>query len=178
MGTTIVDRLHGELSSLLAILDANQEISLRSSADDTWRKSILISAASHFEHRMTQCVLEFVNSETNGNDLILSLIKMKAVHRQYHTWFDWDSKNANSFFRLFGDAFKSHMIEIVKKDQELDSDISAFLEIGGDRNRLIHQDFGTFTMEKTADEIYEKYRMALRFVDKFPDYLAEFSAAN
>ena len=30
--------------------------------------------------------------------MIPSLVKNKAVSRQYHTWFDWNSNNANAFF--------------------------------------------------------------------------------
>ena len=61
------------------------------------------------------------------------------------------------------------MKEIVNKDTDLSSSISAFIEIGRERNRLIHQDFASFSLEKTSDEIYVLYRTALRFVEWFPD---------
>ena len=55
------------------------------------------------------------------------------------------------------------------------SAIEAFLEIGRERNRLVHQNFGTFTLEKTSKEIYDTYRSAVEFVEWVPRELREFS---
>ena len=60
------------------------------------------------------------------------------------------------------------MITAVKTDDQLDISVKAFLEIGRERNRLVHQDYGTFTLEKTADEIYKLYQAALTFVEVLP----------
>ena len=38
----------------------------------------------------------------------------------------------------------------VKAEAQLDESIRAFLEIGRERNRLVHQNYGMFTLEKTA----------------------------
>lgn len=43
--------------------------------------------------------------------------------------------------------------------------MKAFMEIGRDRNRLVHEDFATFTLEKTAEEIHNHYQTALVFVN-------------
>ena len=63
----------------------------------------------------------------------------------------------------------------VEDDEELSDAIRAFLEIGNDRNRLVHQDFGSFFLEKTAEEIYSRYRSAIKFVDAVPEALSEFT---
>lgn len=175
MDDTVVDRLHGDLSALLTVLHEKQEISLLNTVDDNWRKSLLLSAASHFERRMTDCVLTFVSGAASGNLLVTSFVKNKAVNRQFHTWFSWDETNANSFFGLFGASFRTFMKEKVRRDAGLSESIRAFLELGAERNRLVHQDYGTFWMEKTADEIYGLYKKALRFVEEFPQALTEFS---
>ena len=52
----------------------------------------------------------------------------------------------------------------------------AFMEIGRDRNRLVHQNFGSFSLEKTSSEIYDAFRLATKFVDWFPDALREYSS--
>lgn len=175
MDETVVDRLHDDLAALLIVLHQTQEISLLSTVDDNWRKSLLLSAASHFERRMTGCVLTFVSGEASGNPLVTSFVKNKAVNRQFHTWFSWEETNANSFFGLFGAPFRTFMKEKVRTDSELSESIKAFLELGAERNRLVHQDYGTFWMEKTADEIYGLYKKASRFVEEFPNALMEFS---
>lgn len=175
MDNTVVDRLHTEFSALLSVLHEKQEISLLSSVDDNWRKSLLLSAASHFEYRMTDCIMSFVNDTANGNSLVTTFVKNKAVSRQFHSWFSWDAANANSFFGLFGTAFLTFMKEKVRRNEALSMSIKAFIELGAERNRLVHQDYGTFAMEKTADEIYELYKKALMFVVEFPKALSEFS---
>jgi len=108
--------------------------------------------------------------------MIPSLVKNKAVSRQYHTWFDWQANNANAFFNMFGEDFRSHMIEIIKLDQNMAKSISAFLEIGRERNRLVHQDYGSFFLEKSAEEIFGLYVSAMVFVDFVPKALRDFSA--
>lgn len=174
MNATVVDRLHNEFSSLIDMLEKSGEISLRSTADENLRKALLLSVASYFEHRMTGNVLSFVEKTTQKNPLVTALVRNKAVKRQYHTWFSWDKNNANSFFGLFGDEFRDFMKQKVKNNNELDNSIRAFLELGRERNRLVHQDFGSFSLEKTSEEIYTLYGSALHFINEFQDLLREF----
>ena len=104
--------------------------------------------------------------------MIPTLVKNKAVSRQYHTWFQWDGGNANAFFSMFGEDFRSHMIDIVRNDQNMAKSIAGFLEIGRERNRLVHQDYGSFFLrEKTAEEIFGLYVSAMVFVDFIPKAL-------
>lgn len=173
---TVVDELHESFAGLFSVLDAAGAVSLRAVADENFRKSLLLAAASYFEQRMTDTVMSFVDHATNGNVLVASLVRRKAVSRQYHTWFDWNSGNANSFFGLFGDSFRNFMKQRVKQDDELDGAVRAFLELGRERNRLVHQDFGAFSLEKTTEEIHALYTQALHYVDTVPGALREFNA--
>ena len=174
---TVVDRLRGEFSGLIAVLDKAGEVSLRSTADDNFRKALLLAAASYFEHRMTDAVLSFVSETTNDRALTTSFVRNKAVSRQYHSWFSWEAKNANGFFGLFGDGFRDFMRKKIEDDDALDAAIRAFLELGSNRNRLVHQDFGSFFLEKTSEEIYDLYLKAMTFIDAFPRALREFAVA-
>ena len=85
--------------------------------------------------------------------------------RQYHTYFDWDEKNANKFFSLFGSDFKDKISKKVEADEELTNSIIAFLELGSIRNKLAHLNFANYPLDKTADEIYNLYKNAKTFVD-------------
>ena len=67
----------------------------------------------------------------------------KAISRQYHTYFSWKDTNANSFFGLFGDIFSNFIKQEVIIANIPSSSIKAFPEIGA-KDRLVHQDFGTF----------------------------------
>jgi HEPN superfamily RiboL-PSP-like protein len=158
---TVVDKLYGEFQSIAKIMERSDEVSFRSTLDDNFRKALLLCAASHFEYRITSDVLEFCKEMVGADTLIPSLVKNKAVSRQYHTWFSWDKSNANAFFSMSGDEFRAHMSSLVSRDEALDRSIVSFLELGRERNRLVHQDYGSFFLEKTADEIFALYVSAL-----------------
>jgi hypothetical protein len=129
--------------------------------------------ASYFEHRVCSIVIDFVRERSGGSALVESFVRNKAIARQYHTWFKWDETNANQFFGLFGSEFKIIMTNRVKGSDELRSSIRAFLEIGNERNKLVHQDYATFPMEKTLNELYRLYKDALKFIEFLPNVLRE-----
>lgn len=170
---TPVDRLYGEASAIARALEEKGEVSLQVAASDSLRKSLLLAAASHFEQCLCEVVLEFVRERAGGSVVVAEFVRNKAVSRQYHTWFNWDESNANHFFGLFGPIFRSSMIARVKTSDLLRDSIRAFLEIGNDRNRLIHQDYATFPLEKTMEEIYGLYQKAHLFVDTLGQTLRE-----
>jgi hypothetical protein len=170
MPSTVVDRLYREYRELLACLDAAGEPSLRSAAEETFTKSLLLAAASYFEYRVCGHIVQFV-SEYSHSDMVSNLVRTKAISRQYHTFFNWEGANANTFFSLFGTEFRSYMDRRVAADEYLRSAIRSFIELGGERNRLVHQDFGSYSLEKTAEEIYAAYTQGLLFVEALPDCL-------
>jgi hypothetical protein len=51
------------------------------------------------------------------------------------------------------------------------------MEIGSERNKLAHQNYATFPMEKTLDEVFNLYENALPFVQVIPEALREHEAA-
>jgi hypothetical protein len=173
MADTVVDKLYNDFQNLISFLQRGGETSLHRMVDDNFRKALLLAAASYFEQRICDELLTFVSEVASGNPFLVEFVKNKAVSRQYHTLFSWDAKNANTFFGLFGDSFKTFMRAEVRRDEELDEAIKAFLEMGHERNRLVHEDFGRYSLEKTADEIYQLYKTALHFVESIPEKLQE-----
>lgn len=169
---TPVDRLFSESSLVIQALGQN-EPSLVISASDNFRKSLLLAAASYFEYRVSSCVAEFVHERSNGAALVVAFVKNKAISRQYHTWFSWTDSNANQFFGLFGPEFKQMMTGRVKSSDELKASVQAFMELGSERNKLIHQDFASYSMNKTLDEVYALYKQALSFVEGISAQLRE-----
>ena len=175
MPSPIIKRLYDENKLLINKLLAEGEISLVATIDDILRKTLLMSAASYFEHTISESILEYVAEIADNDTAVISLVKAKAIERQYHTYFSWDSSNANSFFGYFGEKYKIYAKEIVEQDPDLKESIRAFLELGSLRNQLVHKDYANFPLEKTADEIYHLYLVAIRFVDFFPGSLRDFS---
>lgn len=167
-----IDRIYKELGVAINALQASGEISAQIVIEDHARKALLLSVASHFEHRLTGCLKQLCMMAKNP--LLTEFAINKAVSRQYHALFQWKEKNLNSFFGLFGSEFRQRMTASVKTDLKLDQSIKAFLELGNLRNQLVHQDYATFPLEKTSDEIYQLYLDALYFVEAFPERLDEF----
>jgi hypothetical protein len=161
----IVRQRYKEFKDMIDYLETNKEISLKIVADDNLKKVLLLSAASYFEDEIKDIILSFVEKNSDDNLMIKSFVKNKAVERQYHTYFDWNAKNANKFFSLFGEEFKNRAEEDVKDNSDLKKPILAFLEIGNLRNELVHGNFAVFPIEKTVEEIYELYRSAHQFID-------------
>ena len=165
MPETIIDKLYSDNASILTLLFQLEEISMYSDLDDKLKKVLVMSAASLFETELKSIIETFVSSTSNGNVALLSLVKSKAVERQFHTFFQWNERNANQFFSVFGEAFSRRCREQVRVNQALIDAIGAFMELGELRNKLAHQNFGAFTIEKTSEEIFVLYKKALEFVE-------------
>ena len=173
---TPIDVFYNANRNISERLAAIGEISLKTTFDSLFAKSLLIAVTSFFEGRIQDDIKTFAR-EVAQSTLVSSLIQSKAISRQYHTYFDWkDAQNANSFFRLFGSDFLEFMKAEVKQNPELDSAVKAFLDLGMDRNNVVHIDFATNAAAKTADEVYYAYQTALQFVDALPVKYREFTS--
>ncbi len=171
-----IDRIYQELGDAINALGKSGEVSAQVTIEDHARKALLLSVASHFEHKLTDQLKQLCRMTINP--LLTEFAVNKAISRQYHTLFSWDKKNANSFFGLFGEKFKNRMKEAVRTEEKLNDAIEAFLELGSLRNQLVHQDYATFPLEKTSEEIYTLYQTALHFVNSFPSCMNEFTMSD
>ncbi len=168
--TDIIEQLVEEHKTLMAFIPL-QEVSVRATADASFAKTLMVSAASYFETRMTESVLDVFSEATNNAQPLVEFVRNKAVERRYHDWFDWTRRNANRFIEAFGNDFKEYMDGWVKTHQK---SIRAFMEIGSFRNQLVHKNFGLIPLDKTVGEIVDMYQKALGFVDEFPDELRNY----
>ncbi len=168
----IVESLYKDASDLDAFLMSKNEISLRISADANLRKSVLLASASYFERQICDLIIEYVRSRT-ADEKMVSFVNGKAVSRQYHTYFQWDSSNCNAFLGLFGPEFKKGFGARIANNPQLEEAITLFIEIGRERNRMVHQDFGNFALEKTLDEINASHSKAKIFISELREALLE-----
>ena len=175
MSKNAVERLHQEFNDLRCFLQENGGENMILVIEENFSKALLIAAASHFERQLTDTVRDFAKESTTEDHPLVSLIEAKAIRRQYHTWFSWhDARNANAFFRLFGATFEEYARDAVRRYDVLSDSIGAFLEIGRDRNLLVHQDFANYQIQKTSEDIYSLYLSTL-FVDWFRAAIRVFS---
>lgn len=171
--STLIDRLYDENTAILDFIKSKDEPSLHSDADNKLKKILIMSAASYFETRIQETIRNFVAQASQDNSKIKALMEAKVISRQYHEYFDWTAQNANKFLKLFGDDFLMRFQSKVKKDQKLEEAIRSFIQIGVFRNELAHKNFAVHPIGKTGQEVYELYKRALKFVEKFEEALLE-----
>ncbi len=162
-----VVRLHNEFKDIIEFLAEKSDLTLLNTLEENFRKAVLLSSASLFEHEITTCVLKYCAEATNNNNIIYSIVKTKAISRQYHTWFEWDSSNVNRFYGIMGGEFGKEMKKYIEKNS-MGSSVKAFLELGRERNKLVHGNYASFPIEKTAQELFNSYLDAKKFVESIP----------
>ena len=156
-------------------MEQSGEFSFRDIADNTFKKTLVLSAASFFENKIRKILLNFVSEQTKDHELIVAFVRSKAISRQYHTYFDWDGKNANRFFSLFGSDFRDSASADVKNNERLNLYVNSFLELGSIRNRLVHLNFASIPLDKTCEEIYSLYKKAYGFIEYIETKLNSYS---
>ena len=172
-----VARLHDEFSSLQKFLSENGAPQHLPAIEDVFPKTMLLAAASYFESRLSREVERIAVDATGDGHVLVWLVRRGTISRQFHTWFDWKARNANRFFQLFGDDFMERAKESVNRDERLKQSVADFLEIGRERNSLVHENFGDFAFGKTAEDVIALYNSAKVFVDWFPTAVKQYSVA-
>ena len=166
-----IKSLYDEYDELIEFCKAHNQVSFELYINDTYKKALLLSSASYFESVITRTIHDFVNGKTRNSPEIVAFVDNKAVKLQYHTFFNWDGNNANQFFGLFGDTFKRRAREEIQAKKLDDAEI-AFLAIGRERNRLVHQNYIETQINDTFEEIYTKYEKACDFVELITQLLS------
>jgi RiboL-PSP-HEPN len=173
---TIIDALYEQNREAVGIISGANEISVASDIDNKLKKHLIMAAASYFETEVRSAIEQLASDASANNPAVIALIKQKALERQYHTYFDWKSRNANTFFAHFGEEFSKKCRNQVKEQEGLNDSVSAFLELGEMRNKLAHLNFALFPIDKTSEEIYHLYQRALAFLEYVKKSLKEASA--
>lgn len=168
----IIGAMVEEHHRLTEHLQSTGEISLLATVELAFAKTLLVSAASYYEQRMTDVLVGLYESIGNGSTVLAEFVKTQAIGRRYAQLFNWNDNNANGFFRSFGTDFRDYMIIKIRNDQSLDESIKAFLELGKFRNDMVHGNYANFPLDKTVDDVFYLYRKASEFVEGFSAYIS------
>ncbi|MBX5183382.1 hypothetical protein HJB88_12120 [Rhizobium sp. NZLR5] len=109
-----IEDMTQSLTDIASLLRTSREVSLEVFINDLGRKALLMACASYFEHVLTKDVQSFFDDQFGSSHPAAHVVRVKAISRQYHTWFDWDKSNANKFFGMFGAEFSKWMQEKVR----------------------------------------------------------------
>jgi hypothetical protein len=167
----LVDLLFTEHSELMAYLQEHNQPSFAGTLQSTKPKIVLLAGASYLEVEVQRAVTDFYEEVTGSHNEAIAFVRNKAIKRQYHTYFGWDSGTVNTFFGLFGDECLANYKNLAKTDQALLKSAKDFCLLGSLRNQLVHGNYAAFNLDKTAEEVYELYLSAASFVDRIPSLI-------
>jgi hypothetical protein len=174
MDETAVDRFYGDGTALVRLAESSGDASATVFAQDLFRKALVLSIASYFERRVTEVVLAGISGDLPDRHPMRQFCENRGLVRQYHSLFDWESSNANRFFAFFGAAFKEVVSRRVRDTDGMADAVVAFLQLGQLRNRMVHGNFDSFMADDTADEIFDKFQRASRFLEEFSGWLQQY----
>lgn len=103
----------------------------------------------------------------DGQQRLLTIyffVKQRFPRSGKRTLFDWKANNTNAFWKLFGEATKDSVRQRINSDDTLKTAEQSFIELGRQRNLLVHENFAEFDVNITVEEIYKKYRAACGFI--------------
>lgn len=159
-----IDDFYETHQALYAFLIEKGEPSFANEASNNFRRSLVLAIASYFEVLVTSIVKDVPRVHGNAHPFLCGLIDVKVIPRQYHTYFDWDKSNANTFFKLFGQDFATKAANDVKSNSDLNQSVRDFLDLGSTRNKLVHLNYVTFDVDKTPEDIYRLFKSAMGFI--------------
>lgn len=170
----VIDKLYKDYKDQHARLIDVGEVTIANAYQSQFSKVLLLASASYFESATIIVIHNMLNpSQCSITKLF---IDNKALKRQFHSLFEWERRDAgvNRFFSLFGADFKDFMKEKVKQDDLLKQSMGDFIELGDQRNKLVHENYASFRLNLTTEEIYRKFKNAHIFIDKLGEYTNEF----
>lgn len=168
----LIDKNIIDFKELQTYLQEHGELSFLSTMQVFSLKSLILSIASHFETQIVETIHETLR--TNEDELLHSFIERKALERQYHQLFAWNERKLNHFFAFFGSDFKDYAIKRMKDDTASIEAASAFLELGEMRNRLVHINYISFSIDWTIGEIEEKWNKSKLLPAKIVALISEY----
>ena len=169
--TSIIDEKYKEYTEALNNLSIGIGPSLSIDLRVELTKNFVLSVGSFFERYITELIKEFVTCSSSNNETIISMIEMKAINRQFHTYFSWDKANVNSFLALLGPSKRIEFDTKKEGDIILQEGIKKFLTLGNTRNELAHQNFAEYSLQKTLEEYYTDFQNAKVFLSTITNLL-------
>lgn len=161
---TTVDEAYNHYKSLINTETVLNNLSLRNIIEEIFRKTLLLFAASLFEDQIKSSII-MASEQSLDDDKLINFIKRKAIERQYHTYFDWKVSNINYFASHFGVEFRNSLRIDIDNNEGMSIGEAAFMYIGSERNKMLHSNLITYSLDDSVDDVYSKYINASRFVE-------------
>lgn len=164
-----IENQYNDAKDLIKYLMEKDEVSYATYIDDVYKKTLLLSAASFFENEISTTLVKFAHRAGKNDIRLEHLIQNKVIQRQYHTFFNWDAKNTNQFWGMFGNEQKENARLKIDSNELLKEAEQAFITLGKQRNLLVHVNFAEQVINDTLDDLYKNYKKACGFIEFIED---------
>ena len=173
-----VERIYEELKAIGQIVVASNDVSARTDFGAHSAKTLLLAGASNFERRIISSIENHVNTETLSG-VIRHFVLHQAVERKFFSLFNFsaDAKTINAFFAKFGADYSQWAKDDIKAAGIEKSQLD-FLNFCRLRNSLVHNNYATYNIGKTLDEVWEEYGKALLLVNWVDESFGRFNEAT
>lgn len=160
-----------DVQLLNEILPTKPELaSFKISYENFFIRKFIIVCANSFELHLVRNLSETLCKDKT---LLSNFIKKQALERKYHQLFSWERNNANSFFALFGEEFKTTISEKIKINDDLEQGQGAFLLLGRTRNQIVHQGFDYVKIEFDVENTWNYFLQAINFYEFTWEFIKE-----
>lgn len=163
-----VESLYEDYLGLVGDLSGSSPSGL-AALNRSYHKVLLVAAASSLEAQVKQIVKSFFTTE--GRMEFGTFVEKTVMARHYHTLFNWDGGKATGFFTSFGEVSVLRFKMLLAEDDDFKREHDAFMRLGSLRNQLVHQDYASFSLDDTPEELISLYRSAVRFPEKFEEII-------
>jgi len=164
MKSAKIEELKRQYEDIVAILKESGRLDLWIAANESYAKSLLMSAASYFEHEVIEILRAYFSHHSSGNVRLDSFVWKMALNRKFYSLFDFGANNVNGFFSLFGEEVKNSWRKY-SDENNLGDAIKDFLSICNDRNKIVHQNYAAYQLEDSFDKLFPRYENACKFLE-------------
>lgn len=150
----------------LGLIDPLQHPSLYVSLNTEFQKSLFVACGSWCEATFISLISRYVDLVTDEGP-IKSLVKKKALDRQFFRYIHPDDKEGKGFLSFFGDNVKALGLKDLKADGHLGECRDSFFQLCQIRDELLHREYYNQGSPNSIDEIVEKLVEAEEFTQWF-----------
>lgn len=156
-----VERIYEELLTIGEIIRLSNDISAISVYGEHGAKVLLLAGTSYFERQIISSIEDWINAET-PSIAARHFVRRQAVERKFFSLFDFsaNSKNIKAFLSKFGPDYHKWAQEDMKLELVDESAQETFINFCRLRNSLIHNNYATYNIDKTIEEIWGEFKKA------------------
>ena len=166
-----VERLWNNLADLEQHI-AKEDATLLVDTRSTFAKTMILAAGNWLERRTVHVLVDFATSASSGQTLV-SFVKTGALERRFHTLFDWNSGNVNSFLGKFGKDFRNKVKLAVQENNDVLLASHDFVNLVAERNALAHSSRLADEAQFTASDVRAKFYNAAGWVSWIGRFLVD-----